>query len=184
MSLLTLDDAYAATAGMSFDVVEKSLRASAAQRDTAHFDVFLSHSIQDARAIDGIRRLLVGTGLSVYVDWIDDPELDRSRVTAKTAAKLRDRMQHSNSLIYVTSVAATTSKWMPWELGYFDGHQPRKVAILPLAQAPTNRFRGQEYLGLYPYLEIIDRYVGIRLRGGRSITVPEFVRGGAFIVTS
>jgi hypothetical protein len=40
---------------------------------TAKFDVFLSHCVRDARAIEGVKTLLSRTGLSVYVDWIDDP---------------------------------------------------------------------------------------------------------------
>lgn len=42
---------------------------------------------------------------------------------------------------------------MPWELGYFDGSS-EKVAILPVLNdgQSTDRFQGQEYLGLYPYV--------------------------------
>lgn len=43
-----------------------------------------------------------------------------------------------------------TSKWCPWELGVADGMHNR-VCILPIMNA--TRFEGQEYLGLYPYLE-------------------------------
>lgn len=41
---------------------------------------------------------------------------------------------------------------MPWELGYFDGLKSR-VAILPVlgSDYDTNKYVGQEYLGLYPY---------------------------------
>ena len=44
-----------------------------------------------------------------------------------------------------------TSKWMPWECGYFDGIE-EKVAILPIRQHSFNNdFIGQEYLSLYSY---------------------------------
>jgi hypothetical protein len=43
---------------------------------------------------------------------------------------------------------------MPWELGFFDGFKGR-VAIVPLNenQFDINEFKGQEYLGIYPYLK-------------------------------
>lgn len=43
------------------------------------------------------------------------------------------------------------SKWMPWELGYFDGSKG-KVAILPMVDSIAHSFDGTEYLGLYPYI--------------------------------
>ncbi|MCA6218104.1 hypothetical protein KGA65_16335 [Ideonella sp. B7] len=55
-----------------------------------------------------------------------------------------------NALIYLATDAATTSKWMPWELGFFDGYRPGGVAIMPVLDKETDGFAGQEYLGLYP----------------------------------
>lgn len=37
------------------------------------------------------------------------------------------------------------------ELGYFDGKKG-KVIILPVLKKENDNFRGQEYLGLYPFL--------------------------------
>jgi len=45
---------------------------------------------------------------------------------------------------------------MPWELGYFDGFMPGHVAILPLVKVPGAGSQGQEYLGLYPYVQDIS----------------------------
>lgn len=116
------------------------------------YDVFLSHSVRDAEIVLGVVALLKGQGLSVYVDWIVDPELDRSQVTAATAERLRTRMQRSRSLIYLHTENSPHSKWMPWELGYVDGHTGR-VAIFPVVKNPSGTFRGQEYLGIYPYVD-------------------------------
>lgn len=121
---------------------------------TGSFDIFLSHSFRDAQAILGLRKLLTDQGLRVYVDWIDDPELDRSRVSSSTAARLRGRMQQSKSLLYATSRAASGSRWMPWELGYFDGYRDGTlVSILPVEGGSGGTFDGQEYLGLYKVVE-------------------------------
>lgn len=42
---------------------------------------------------------------------------------------------------------------MPWELGYFDGIKG-VVATLPIANASSDSFKRQEYLKLYPYVDI------------------------------
>jgi len=118
------------------------------------FDVFVSHSVRDARVVLGIRQMLESQGLKVYVDWIDDKQMDRSSVSPATADRLRRRMTESRSLIYATSRAASKSRWMPWELGYFDGRKgPDQVAILPIESDSTVGFVGQEYIGLYKVIE-------------------------------
>ena len=97
--------------------------------------------------------MLEADGLSVYVDWIEDPQLDRTKVNATTAAHLRERMKRCLSLVYATSQNASSSRWMPWELGFFDGaHGPDQVAICPIATG-TGSCAGEEYLGLYKTLE-------------------------------
>jgi hypothetical protein len=118
--------------------------------DYQTFDIFLSHAVADSELVLGVKELLERQGAEVYVDWANDPQLDRSRVNAETAALLRQRMKQSKSLLYLATDAASTSKWMPWELGFFDGFQPGGVAIFPLLDNETDVFVGQEYLGLYP----------------------------------
>lgn len=117
------------------------------------FDIFLSHSVIDAEVILGLRSFLEGYGYSVYVDWIEDAQLDRSKVNEKTAALLRERMKNCKSLFFAVTGNHSNSKWMPWECGYFDGYNGR-VVICPISQsARTSRFSGQEYLELYPYID-------------------------------
>lgn len=137
-------------------VIESELRKSAASAPSTVYDVFLSHSSLDADVIAGIQTLLASQGLRVYVDWLEDPQADRTKVTAKTAEMLRGRMRNSRSLIFATSETSSRSRWMPWELGYFDGFRTGHVAILPLVKNSTDPFVGQEYLGLYPYFELIS----------------------------
>jgi hypothetical protein len=117
------------------------------------FEVFLSHSMVDAVLIAGVKAYLESQGLTVYVDWMEDAQLDRSRVTPATADLLRRRMRASGMLIYAASESSPDSKWMPWELGYFDGLRQGRVAILPLVVKSDSEFKGQEYLGLYPKVE-------------------------------
>lgn len=183
MAFLTIADARNSASDRPADVIQKSLRASAAAAPTgATFNVFLSHCIRDAKAVEGLKCLLERSGLSVYVDWIEDPELDRVAVNVRTAARLRERLRHSESLVFATSEASPSSKWMPWELGYFDGFRPDRVAVLPVTATATSSFISQEYLRLYPYFENVGpflRELGMHLSDGSTLSVREFVRSGA-----
>ncbi len=143
--------ARAATLNESSTVVLKKSMASVSSG--SRFDIFLSHSINDAEIVLGAKRLLEEAGKTVYVDWIEDPNLDRSNVTPATARLLRTRMKQSDALFYLHSAQSQNSKWMPWELGFFDGHNGN-VAIFPVIAASASSFKGVEYLGLYPYVDI------------------------------
>ncbi|WGE49517.1 toll-Interleukin receptor [Actinobacillus equuli] len=123
------------------------------QRYQSNFDVFLSHSIKDEDLVLGVVKILEGMGKRVYVDWIVDKQFSRDSVTPETAETLRKRMKQSLHLLYLATDSSSSSKWMPWELGYFDGMKPEKVAILPLVDSIYSSFKGQEYLGLYPALD-------------------------------
>lgn len=116
------------------------------------FDIFLSHSTSDAEIILGVKGVLEDHGKTVYVDWLEDPQLDRANVSAANAEVIRLRMRQSKSLVYVHTENSGSSKWMPWELGYFDGFNGA-VAILPVTRTQQTNFEGQEYLGIYPYLD-------------------------------
>ena len=114
--------------------------------------------------------------------WVEDAQLDRRAVTKETAAVLRQRMRQSKSLLYLASDNSSSSKWMPWELGYFDGFKPDGVAIMPVLDSATDAFKGQEYLGLYPIVQK-DTYkdgspdVFVEERGVRWTTLKKFGSG-------
>lgn len=136
-------------------------------RDTSRssFDVFLSHSYMDQELVLGAKQLLEEKGLTVYVDWIDDPLLDRREVTRATAEKIRARMRQCRSLLYLHSANATKSKWCPWELGYFDAftHPSRRVFIFPVTAA-DRAYTSQEYLNLYDTVDMASIGVATRRR--------------------
>jgi TIR domain len=124
------------------------------------FDIFLSHSTKDKELVVGTKLILEDLGYSVYVDWIEDPKMDRSKVSKKTAAILQKRMQKCKSLFYAFSTNSSESKWMPWECGYFDGIKDGKVAVLPISSDTKTSFQGTEYLGLYYYITIQPSVAG------------------------
>lgn len=118
------------------------------------YDIFLSHSYDDARIIKALRDELTEMKYEVYVDWIEDPVLNRERVSKHNAIVIKNRMRRCKCLFYATSDSAKKSIWMPWELGFMDSHTKR-VAIVPILDLPSSRdqYIGREYLGIYPYIE-------------------------------
>lgn len=122
------------------------------QDSSRQHDVFLSHAFADNELILGVALTVESCGYSVYLDWRDDPQLSREAVNASTAEALRQRMRSSRSLLYATTRSASSSKWMPWELGFKDG-QSGRAAILPVVAQIAAAFEGQEYLGIYPYVQ-------------------------------
>ena len=149
------------TSNKLFDGVNVSLEAKKVLKEQKYkvereYDIFLSHSFQDAENVYALYKYLKSFGWSVYVDWIEDSQLDRQNVTKATAELLRIQMKRSKTLIYASSNASKDSKWMPWELGFFDGYKPNKIAILPITHERDKYkdFVGVEYLSLYPYINI------------------------------
>lgn len=131
---------------------------------TKTYDIFLSHSSSDAALVAGLKLELEDLGYSIYVDWIEDPKLNRADVTKNTALVLKARMKQCKALLYAFSENATNSKWMPWELGYFDGIKGT-VAVLPISRTSKSNFQGSEYLDIYFYIQIdlVDKTNGLAL---------------------
>jgi hypothetical protein len=121
------------------------------QASMEKFDIFLSHAFNDRELILGVALTLEDLGNTVYLDWRDDAGLSRENVDPQTAEKLRLRMKQARCLFFATTDNASNSKWMPWELGFKDG-QSNRSAILPIKDAVDRGFKGQEYLGIYPYV--------------------------------
>lgn len=135
-------------------IIEQKLHFSNINKSQLKFDIFLSHSFLDRDEVLGLYRELTEMGFKVYVDWIVDPELDRSDVTKASAELIRNRMKNSRSLLLAISTNAAMSKWMPWELGFVDGNTNR-CAIVPVSKDNLNHysFNRVEYLKLYPYVQ-------------------------------
>lgn len=117
------------------------------------YDIFLSHSSLDNDLIAGLKLMLEDMHLKVYVDW-NDKKLDPNNVTPETAAVLRERMKQCRSLLYAFSENASNSKWMPWELGYFDALKNSRVAVLPISKTAKYSYEGSEFIGVYYFIQI------------------------------
>ena len=156
MAYFTKQEAYdsARKAKLSTETYSNKLESIVeSQKYQYRFDVFLSNSIRDEELVIGVENIFKGMGKTVYIDWVFDKHLSRDSVTKETAETLRHRMKQSSKLLYLATDNASSSKWMPWELGYFDGLKSGNVAILPLVDSAYSSFQGQEYLGLYPVLD-------------------------------
>lgn len=136
--------------------VERILK-DAANTSATSFDVFLSHSKMDDKYVLGAKQILEEKGFSVYVDWVNDPQLDRSMVARKTADYLRQRMKQCSLMFYLHTKNSSLSKWCPWEMGFFDGNarSAPRTYVFPLVFSGES-FQGQEYLELYPTIDIDD----------------------------
>ncbi|MCS3458457.1 toll/interleukin-1 receptor domain-containing protein [Aeromonas sp. BIGb0445] len=141
-------------------ITEKSIVGVESYSEDGRYDIFLSHSYLDKVVVIYIKELFERLGYTVYVDWVDDNQLEREMVCEKTAAILRTRMKSCRCLFFAVSTNAGHSKWMPWECGYFDGING-KVAILPITSNDEATYKGQEYLGLYPYIDAVGDSVYI-----------------------
>ena len=118
------------------------------------FHIFICHTSKDKDEIRKLKAYFKNVEKKdAYVDWIDDPELDRSNINEKTATRLQLRMQHSDKLYFVISKNSADSKWMPWELGYFNGRKGiQNIVIYPIYDVKEEEifdFVGQEYLKIY-----------------------------------
>ena len=85
MAYLTKSQARNAATAHGIHLAEAQLQKAARAPLTTTFDIFLSHSSEDATVVAGIKLMLEQESFSVYVDWIEDPQMDRSKVTADTA---------------------------------------------------------------------------------------------------
>lgn len=133
--------------------VDAALRAEA-RKEVDRYDVFLSQTIHDREIVYGVYALLTeDLKLIVFCDWIDAPQADRSNVTPENARYIQDRMARSDTLLFVDSQSADQSKWMCWEIGWFDGAKG-KVGVLPVVKRAEDPYRGREFLGLYPAVEV------------------------------
>src|ERR1700730_6467996 len=107
MTYFTKSAARAAASNQRQKLVKSATQilseGNASASDLGVFDIFLSHSIQDAELVLGVKLLLEKQGFSIYVDWDTDAHLDRSTVSKETATVLRTRMQQSKSLLYLAT---------------------------------------------------------------------------------
>lgn len=155
------DEAYLRNLSRNQPLFESDKMFSESKKKTS-FDIFLSHSFLDKEAVYGLYYELTNLGFSVYVDWIVDSDLDRTNVTKESAKLIQKRLRSCKTLLLAISQNSDLSKWIPWELGYVDGHT-QLCALIPVAKSGDSRytFTRREYLLLYPFIKKIPDNFGI-----------------------
>lgn len=92
------------------------------------FDIFLSYNIYDKDVVKGIYYVLTKMGFKVYVDFIVDPSMNRSKVTKETAQRIQSRLKHSKSLIcpiiecsneQMDAMGAWSCRWKHQQMLYY-----------------------------------------------------------------
>ncbi|MGF6505869.1 hypothetical protein [Paraburkholderia sp. 32] len=123
------------------------------RQDRPRYDIFLSQTKRDAEIVLGVYAYLTSLGYKVFCDWIEMPKVDGSPVTPANAELVRTSMERSDTMLFIDSEGAEQSRWMCWELGWFDAAKGY-VAILPLANESKDYYYGREFVGLYPYVRL------------------------------
>lgn len=134
---------------------ERVTEARSALRKTASVNpsVFVSHSHSDRDLIGKVVELLLNAGADGYVDWLDEGM--PTTTSEVTALALRQKMRQADKLLLVATDRALQSRWVPWELGYFDGKRGiDSIAIMPVTVASA--WTGSEYIGVYARLIFAD----------------------------
>ena len=138
-----------------------------------YVDVFISHKLEDLPRAKELKALIKSWNFTCYVDE-DDAALQKLRDPAEMSARIRDNLRTCRCFIYAFSSKSAQSKWMPWELGFFDGRWgQRQIGLFDLdvwtggtrpraggGSRTTEDDVGQDALSLQEYLrmyELVDR---------------------------
>jgi hypothetical protein len=131
-------------------VLAKAQRVRKADQRTA----FLCHSHKDSDYVLGFVAMLRDEGWDVYVDWEDAsmPAVPDD----ETARKIKRRIETANFFLFLATPNSMASRWCPWEIGYADGVLPiEKVFVV--VTSDNERQYGNEYLNLYPSIDLSDK---------------------------
>lgn len=117
----------------------------------SQFDFYLSLSSVEPELIIGTTLSLEDCGYSVCLDSNQVHDSTDRRISQERVQALRTVMERCLGMIIMTTSARSDSIWLPWECGYFEGKKSR-IAVLPITPANSEIYRGDGYLGLYPFI--------------------------------
>lgn len=150
---------------------------SATHYDAHKTTVFISHKHEDLEDLKGIIGFLQKNyNVKAYIDS-KDPTMPE-KTSAKTATKIKDRINQCDRFILLATDRAIESKWCNWELGYGDAKKYKdKIALFPMkpASEAPQEYKGNEYMQIYPYIAYYD--------GTEKYTSGESVKKGYYVRT-
>lgn len=131
-------------------------------------DVFISHKAEDTNKAKKLKSLIKSWSFDCWIDD-DDKELRRIRESKdprRMAEHIRQSLRDCRVFLYAFSRKSHRSRWMPWELGFFDGRWGSlQIALYDLDERPRSELLReeearprqpddplslQEYLNIYP----------------------------------
>lgn len=131
----------------------------------SYVDVFVSHKKENTTEAKRLKSRIQKLGYTCYID-ADDPSLKETKSAEQMAELIRSHLRQCRCLIFVYSQQAIESKWMPWELGFFDGRWGnRSIGLYILDKGPHRKagdpprdesrasFSVQEYLEMYEQVD-------------------------------
>ncbi|MFC0684018.1 toll/interleukin-1 receptor domain-containing protein [Novosphingobium clariflavum] len=145
---------------------------------------FLSHSSKDRELVAGATLILENHGAQVYIDEID-PEMPPT-TSRKTADILKSRIRDTKRFVLLASSNSKDSRWVPWELGYADGHKGTgRIAVFPAVDVWYDTdWTSQEYLGLYDRIiwgDIVGRedamWIVLNEEANTAISLRQWLQG-------
>lgn len=143
--------------------------------------IFLSHSNLDRNLLPHAKSIFKDHGREVWVD-VDDVVL-RGLPGGKAASYLRERIGESSHLIVLVTSNLSSSRWIPWELGFGDGVRTRaKIGLLPIIQDAASGWPAErEYFSIYNVIEVASATTTrlefrVRTPSGRRQTLGEWLR--------
>jgi hypothetical protein len=114
--------------------------------------IFLCHSHADKTIVNKAIVLFEKLEMKLYIDWLDEsmpPITDKA-----TAITIKSKIENCNKFIFLATYSGLKSKWCNWELGLaYSSKSPNDYAVLPI-QTKSGKWLGNEYLGLYPMINI------------------------------
>jgi TIR domain len=130
--------------------------------ESRYVDVFISHKMEDAEKAQRLKRRIESFGLTCWID-ADDEEMERIQKALPVDYKLltdriREHLRTCRCLIFAFSAKSRESRWMPWELGFFDGRWGRRL------------------IGLYDLDEGAHENVPQPVQSSGEVGMPEFLQ--------
>lgn len=128
---------------------------------SARLSIFLSHSHDDRKRVEGLITDLASRGVDLYVDWNDS---SMPRITNReTADKIKQKIAELDLFVVLATNAALASKWVSWEIGIADKTKGEARVLLVPVIPKLGDWTGNEYLQLYRTIELFDEgnFVGV-----------------------
>lgn len=126
-------------------------------KSLGYADVFISHKQEDYVMAKSLFEKIKNLGFEPYLD-IDDEEISRNLSAGALADRIRDKLRHAKSLLFVVTPNSIHSKWMPWELGFFDGRWGQPTIGLYMRNPSSDMGLEVDSNGKFTIREYLDFY--------------------------